>query len=276
MDPTAIAEAYPKDVFVTADDQLISRYDRKADTVRERKLAEVAIPQEDLKQGVNVVAIEVCGRRMTSRLMITGSAMRQGSSGGLCQGCVVPYDLTWNTCGLTDVELKAGSCRGWCPMRRGRRDCRRGTAGCWTADVSTDFGDPCEPLGPVLIEGPRNGWSSGKVVIGSARRSRAEGDVGRTSSGRGPGEAGTIPAVRCGRVMRWRLASRLRTDTPLESVLEEPWDKFPVAAGWRGGGAVVPIWLTVKIPADDGAGDLSRGRRAWRWRGSRRLRCRSG
>ena len=46
------------------------------------------------------------------------------------------------------------------------------------------------------------------------------------------------------------LSTRAGAESPLEVLLEKPLASFPVIAG----GAVVPIWLTVKIPADAKAG----------------------
>ena len=84
------------------------------------------------------------------------------------------------------------------------------------SDTYADVGDRCEALHPVAIKGPRNGWSSGKVVLGSPRAIEGLmvtcGDLKQGSA--------VIPAV----AMRARYAVAFSDKPdgkePLESLLE--------------------------------------------------------
>ena len=149
-------------------------------------------------------------------------------------------------------------------------------------DLNVDWGDRCEPLRPVRIVGARNGLFTGKVIAGSTDPIRGltvtPGDLRRS------GAAGVIPAakisVRYG--IPWnelmyadpippypsyanRLGALAETP-PAEVAIMKPFRQF-----WQDylrfpkepdkikpiDGAVVPIWVTVDVPADTGAGKYS-------------------
>ena len=142
-------------------------------------------------------------------------------------------------------------------------------------DFALDFGDPCETLRPVVICGARNGAFSEKVVLGSTKPIRG---LKATLGGlQGPG--GTIPASRgaialcgCGRRRVRDVQPTLtalatssgtqRTATwadALVTLLDAPPAEYEVVRCgrprmWRARrgvfGAVAPVWMTVRVPAD--------------------------
>ena len=123
------------------------------------------------------------------------------------------------------------------------------------SDYGSDQGDRCEPLRPVAIKGVRNGWFSGKVVLGSDEP--IEG-LQAVCSELKQGDS-TIPAsaIRVRYGYSWSGAAGTRYSESardgavvLDALLEKPLETFPVGKH----GAVVPLWITVKVPGDAKAG----------------------
>ncbi|MBN2581858.1 MAG: hypothetical protein JXL80_02240, partial [Planctomycetes bacterium] len=186
----------------------------------------------------------------------------------------VPYDLSWHTCEMLDVQLVSEGEAGLVPNAarpEGQRPALEATARLdrdaappaaqtegwqlWNSDFlipdfESDQGDRCEPLRPIAIKGVCNGWHSGKVVVGSPKPIEGLkavcGDLKQGSA--------TVPAsvVRVRYGYNWggtvaRYGESTRGSAGLiDALLEEPLETF---SGERYG-TVVPIWLTVKVPAD--------------------------
>ena len=258
--PEMLAESYPRDAFVTKQGNLAGG--RQADTVRERTL-QIEISAADLHKGVNLLGIEVV--RSPYDQVVADYWAKRRDTRELGEKSI-PYDLNWYTCEIQSVQL-AGVGSGIVANVARPKGLQAWNSSLLKYDTYEEKGDPCEPLLPVKIEGPRNGWSSGKVVIGSTKAIQ---DLKVTWGDFKQGGA-TIPAS----AMRARYAVPFqemgRADARLESLLEKPLASFAVSPS---GAAVVPIWLTVKIPATAkpglvyGPGD-NRLRRA-----RRRLKCR--
>jgi hypothetical protein len=249
----ALAEGYGPEAFVGEDGKVLPSaswlMDKfpKALAARERKLADVAIPAKLLRKGVNVLAIEVI--RAPYHKVLDEKKNDVADKRELTnRNC--PYDLSWNTCEVRQVRLAAGSAAGLVPNASRPKDLQAWNSDLLVPDYTSDFGDRCEPLRPVDLKGPGNGYLSGKVVIGSPKA--IEGLKVTCGDLKG---ATVIPAAQ----MRARYAVPFgRTasngdDHPtgtveLDSLLDTPLDIFPVTPA--GKGAVVPIWLTVKAPKD--------------------------
>jgi len=230
----------------------------------ERALDGLTIPNALLRAGMNVVGLEIV------RAPYPDSGSEPGED---------VYNL--NTCEVLRARLEADDASGLVPNAARPPGLQVWNADTMARDLNLDFGDRAEPLRPVRIVGARNGLFSGKVVLGSTEPIRAlkvtPGDL------RGPG--GSIPAsaVRIRYGLPWgeevlHDRGRLRPHSPyptwatlLSALAEEPLDEFPVLPPERTGdwyrhhkaqpgqpavvpGAVVPIWITVRVPRDAGSG----------------------
>lgn len=215
--PDALAEGYPVEAFITEKGDLVppgwrASHHKAALASRERKLNDVAIPASALRKGTNVLAVRVI--RAPYHKVLDQEQYRPSDKEVKTPNC--PYNFTWNTCELRAMELRAGASRGIEPNAARPAGLQAWNSGLLAMDSVEDFGDRCEPLRPVLIQGPRNGWASGKVVLGSPA---AIEDLRVTVSDLKQGAA-TIPA---GRVrVRFAIASDLRTAAPLDALLESP------------------------------------------------------
>ena len=243
--PESLAESYPPEAYLTDKGQMVpggwaAERHKAAMAARERKLTDVAIPTKVLRKGVNVLAIEVV-RSPYHKLMADKKNQSQNRE---VRGQNCPYNFTWSTCELRGVKLMAGSAKGLVPNASRPKGLQAWTSDFLTADFATDLGDRCEGLRPVVIKGPRNGWSSGKVVVGSPNA--IEG-LKVTPGDLKQGDA-VIPAAQMR--ARYAVPYGARADSPLDSLLEAPLESFPTTNK----AAVVPIWLTVKVPRDAKAG----------------------
>jgi hypothetical protein len=120
----------------------------------------------------------------------------------------------------------------------------------WSQDPLTrvkasEYGDPCEPLRPIRLIAARNGAFSGEVVVGSSAAMRGLKAVAGDLAG-----AGTIAASNI--QIRYALDDK---DTNLPFDILSPDAPGEVAVNKAGGGAAMPVWVTVKVPSDAKAGD---------------------
>ena len=239
--PSALAESYRANAFVAENGALIpsnpwSGPYQPVLAAREREIADLPIPAGVLRRGVNILAVEVI--RAPYHKILGEERYRPSNREVKDFNC--PYDFCWYTCELRDVTLRAGAPDGLVPNAARTPELQAWNSDPLSIDVVTDLGDRCEPLRPVAIRGPKNGWSSGKVVIGSPKAIEGLkvtlGDLKQGTS--------SLPAS----AMRARYAVSYgnRADSPLDTLLEEPLDTFPAMRE----GCVVPIWLTVKVPKD--------------------------
>ena len=161
IEPLTLAEDYPAEAFTTPGTQrgsnlILAEFGHPAtfkDRVekRIRRLPAVAVKPEDLRKGVNVLALEF------------HRAPYLGSKGLEIEG--MNHESVWSTCGLVSLELRADA--GAEPNTSRPRGLQ-----VWNSSVMerlgpTEYGDPCEPLGPVVIPAARQGRFTGKVAVTS-------------------------------------------------------------------------------------------------------------
>ena len=150
---------------------------------------------------------------------------------------------------------------GWWRMRGGPEGIAGvGTAICWCRMWRADMGDLCEPLRAVSIKGPRNWWSSGKVVVGSGKA--IEGLKGRCGDLKQGGA--TIPAADRMPGAVWGADFNDPSGNPACG-WRVCWKRAGIISGDKDGrGAVVPVWFTVKVPGGCETGDVYGAERRWR------------
>jgi hypothetical protein len=253
-----IGEGYPVEAFVAEDGKIVpsgwirERY-KAAMAARERTLKDVDLPSASLVQGVNVVAVELIRspyhKVVDEKKEAMADPKARDSKGS-------PYDLSWNTCEMRGIQLTAAEASGLTPNAVRPK----GEVQIWNSDVllrdyESDLGDRCEPLRPVAIKGARNGWFSGKVVLGSDQS--IEGLAVTCSDLKQGGETIPASAVRVRYGWSWGGDSGAAysealpaSRSPLDALLEKPLDAFPST----GAGAVVPVWFTVRVPKAAKAG----------------------
>ena len=228
----------------------------------ERKLVDYEVSADLLKQGMNVLGLEI----------VRASYPKQGAETG-----EDVYNV--NTCEVKQFRLWASQEAGLVPNTVRPEGLQVWPADPMAVDMDLDFGDPAEPLRPLTILGTRNGMFSGKVLLGSAKPIRGL----KATVGDLVGEGGRIPAeaVRIRYGVEWgeqqpRELTRLNYLLPyvkytpvqfnaLASEAPEHVAPRPLATAWYRErnlpetvtpvpGAVVPVWVTVKVPANVRAG----------------------
>jgi len=243
-----LAESYPLEAFVTDDGKLLPG---GGVALRERSLTDVAIPSKLLREGVNVIAVEIV--RAPFHKIVDEKKARPGDRDAARKG--TPYNLTWRTCEMRKVQLVASGGDGLVPNAVRPKVLQVWNGDFLTPDHESDRGDRCAPLRPVTIQAVRNGWFSGKVILGAPKPIAAL----KASCGDLKHGDDTIPAsaVRVRYGASWGSGwidgynQATRSGAPLlDALLEAPLGAFP------GGtyGTVVPIWMTVKVPATAKAG----------------------
>ena len=230
----AMAEDYPKEAFVTEDGKVLDFHDTeklsKQLEVRIRKLNDVVVPAKLLRKGVNVLAIEA--HRAAYQSSIRNSRGYDALGG-----------FDWCTVGLPHIALTGAGTEISPNLSR--------PAGVqvWNQDPQVraqgwDYGDPCEQIKPIKLVAAKNGSFSGEVVVGSSAALRGIKAVASDLTGAGTIAASNIQ-IRYGLTDQDGFAfEMLSPDAPSE-----------VAVDKAGGGAVMPVWVTVKVPADAKAGD---------------------
>jgi hypothetical protein len=235
----AVAKDYPKDVFVKEDGKIIrwgwgdpKKYHAKLQK-RIRKLENITLPARLLRKGVNVLAIEAHRAPYIDAIAGKGRGNARG------------YVINWCTVGITDIKLTATG--PGVSSNVGR------PAGVQVWNENTDtrvspaaYGDQCEPLRPIQLTGARNGAYSGQVLVGS--RTALRGLKAVPADLKGPG---TIPASAV--EVRYPLHDK---DTRLAFEILSPEAPAEVKAH-KVNGAVMPVWLTVRVPADARPGDYA-------------------
>jgi hypothetical protein len=250
--PADLAEGYPPEQFVSADGKIMGGDGTAEERFKERiRTLDVAIPAKFLRKGVNVVALEIV--RAPYHKVLDEKKLDESKAADKKELAArgTPYTLAWNTCETRNVTLTASGGDTVTPNAGPAKEMQVWNGDILTEDYEWDFGDRCEPLRPVVIKGALNGWYSGKVVVGSSKP--LEG-LKATVTDLKQGSA-TIPAS----ALRTRYVVS-RPDGPgdgryshpyqtpiADMLLEKPLEVFPVGHQRC---TVVPIWVTLKVPAD--------------------------
>jgi hypothetical protein len=222
--------------------------------LRVRSAKDVEIPAEHLRKGVNVLALEVHRAAMPIEMTKLGRRAGHARTG-----------MFWTTVGLMEVALAAeGS--GFAANTSRPKGIQLWNANTMESIYTTDYGDPNEPLRPIRIVGARNGGFTGQVIVGSD--TPIKGIAAEVSDLKHKGSGDTIPTASV--AVKWPRARRTTEVTPkaphrwpskrypigrFDALADEPpaevemWKTHPL------GGAVQPVWLSVRVPADAPAGD---------------------
>lgn len=274
--PGTMAEEYPLDAFVGPDgnligvrgDEALQRAKTPADVrkrIRDRvRSLSVAIPGKSLRQGLNVVAVELV-RAPYNKVVDEQMAVLDN------HGKSTIEDLSWNTCEVKRVQLTASGAEGLVPCASRAAGFEMWNSNSLAIDYDLDQGE-AGPLQPIRLVCARNGAYSGKVVLGGDQPIRGL----SATAGDLTGEGGTIPAAQvqvryavpwgnviitnpsCNEAMPYPAVP-----TPLEALYETPPKEIPVyrkevndrclkVAGAPAPvfGAVVPVWVTVHVPKE--------------------------
>jgi len=288
------AEPYPVDAFVTADGRVLRGWERKPEehnednrrrlSLRSRRMDNVVLPRERLRKGKNVLAIEIVRAPYPPAVETTTPVRGIWVISTGQKMCEFPF----NTCELAGVQLVASG------MLSETNAVRAGGVRFWNSDILTadfdmDFGGQSgEPLYPVRIVAARNGAFSGKFVIGSIEPLRG---VRVTASDLVSGEhrmPSSCVSVRYGQPwgsesyafgalmggfekgenisLTYRYPGR---PTLLGMLVDAPPEPVPISS-FRPDtppadprippppppvpGAVLPVWLTVRVPRDAASG----------------------
>ena len=236
--------------------------------LQKRSLQDVSIPVAMLRRGTNVLAIELVRSEYDKSVEEARGKFKAANK-------QYAYQVFLATCELERVRVTAGDEAGIVPNARRAAGFQVWNSPPAATDFDLDFGDPCEPLRPIALLGPRNSTVSGKVVVGDTKPLRGLRAV--ASDLRADRGGTTIPAacveVRYGLPWDYEQATEgLRraprpyphpatpllclSDAPPAEVAVTtkgypPYDPKPVK------GAVASIWATVKIPAAAAPGTYS-------------------
>lgn len=255
----SLADDYPWETWVNAEGTFMLP-GRSAGTDLERMERRIRhaegldLPTQALRRGVNVLALAI-HRAAQHPDVITASVGRTD-----------PRANRWNTAGLLKARLTATG--AGIEPNVGR------PAGfqVWNANpleglFPASYGDRTEPLGAIRIVGTRNGRFSGQVVVSADTAIRGFGaslTALRHADGGPPIPRDRLllrfprPGPREARA-KYPFATESEGRRPVlprfDALLPSPPDEVPIdEVGFGVTGAVQPVWLTVRVPADAAAG----------------------
>ncbi len=246
----SMAEEYPLESYINEKGKGIhysggkSEEENKRLATRIRHLKNVSVPVAHLRKGVNVLAIEV------HRSPIRPDRKKD-------------WKTLWSTPGFQSVELRAA------PGGAEPNLFRPAGVQVWNEDAMTgvsdiDYGSPNEPLIPVRIVGTRNGTFSVQAVLGFGKelvKPQAKMSELKLAEGEGVIAADQMRIRWALPTDGWRGGSfrgvsgvkrfnALAEKAPEKVALlaKRTWKRFTGPAAKPG--AVQPVWVTVKVPAD--------------------------
>ncbi|MHC4916473.1 MAG: glycoside hydrolase domain-containing protein [Planctomycetota bacterium] len=256
----ALAEAYPKGAWYRPDGQpfrtvgsaLGTTYKKNME-MRIRRLEKVAVPAAMLKRGLNVLAVEIHGSPYESKVL-----RKHGSN----------FPCLWGTCGPISLKLTGG--HGAVANNGRPKGLQVWLAGSMVRPKRVDYADPHERPGAIKITAARNGAFCGQAVVSSDAAIRGvEAEMSELKNQKG----GAIPSSavqvlyayhRAGRygdpflknppvvVVRSRtFFDPLSTEAPAE--VQVP--KSTSRTADPDLGAVQPVFIKVRVPADAKPGE---------------------
>ncbi len=271
-----VADDYPADAFVT-DDGSATQVSRVRDGAQRQRIlddwrrsVEIEIPSAMLEPGTNVVAIKVVRAPYDRAVADPADANPDRNN----TTAVMPIPSAQ----LRHARLTAASADGLVPNHTRPRGVQ-----VWNSDplapvFDLEWGDPNESLEPIRLTGVRDGIYSGKVVVGSDApirelKARVVGDLVGPD---GATIAGSAVRVRYGQAWgAWPFTAPHTYERQpfahpvdyLATLDDQPLDEYPVrekrAHGLDPGlpepppavfGATVPVWVTLRVPADAAPG----------------------
>lgn len=245
LSPATPGDPYPPEAYVDAKGALLPDGSRLAQRVaagendltervakRNRMLERVALPRAALRAGVNILAIEV------HRSDYLPAALQSDPDRA----------PAWVPLAVQDVNLAVVG-DGATP------NLARPTGfQVWAADINDrvtpgDYGDPNEPLAPILLQGARNGIFAGQLAIGATAPLRGLKAVSGELRAAAGGASLPAQSVR----FAWgRLdGSDRNAGKWFDGLTEEPPANVPLS----GNGAVQSLRVAVRVPRDAAAGD---------------------
>jgi hypothetical protein len=257
--PDTLAEKYPDDLYCEPDGSYTGDiYDFKITPNfmrRYRKLTDVAIPAEFLRKGVNILALEIHRAPINEGAL----AMKRAVLGGMSS-----IRGMYAYAGLRNLSLTAATGAALIPNVARPKGVQ--VWNCLPFDTidAFDYGDDAPR--PVVIASPRNGVFSGRLVVSSDNPLR--GVKVQVADLVQAGGEGRIPAA----AVRVRYAEPAmagkswapphRFDGLLDAIpaeipvatakpsKETYLDLIPLETRTQTAGALAPIWLTLRVPAD--------------------------
>jgi hypothetical protein len=221
---------------------------------RLRKLDPITIDKSLLRKGVNVLAIE------TVRTAYLPEHVGSKGKG---------VHIMWGNCGLRELALTAAPGSGLVSSASRPKGLQVWNSDLSAGDFDQDWGEPGQPLKPIRIVAARNGTFSGKVVVGCDEPIRGlQATIERMQAPAGGAELGTknieVRFAAPGGEDRSASDHYGREVTRFEKLLSEAPEVVEVVnarptTGWLypkdyptvdSAGAVVPVWVTVSVPAD--------------------------
>jgi len=236
----AEAEDLPKEAYLDPEGNLYrigwgdeKKFEERL-RARVRQVEGVRIPQELLRKGTNVIALEI-HRAPASELLLTVKPLKWREEAWRGRSY-----YWWPRLGFGSLTLTASG-DGAAP-----NVARPAGLQVWNQPIverpfAADFGDPCEPLRPVRLAGPRNAVLSGLVVVGSTapiKGLKASQDLS-LKGGQGALRTSAIE-------VRY-----LQLDGDLRGSFGS------LAAEASEGNTVQPVWIRVRVPAEAKPGDYA-------------------
>lgn len=257
--PDTAAQEYPWEAYIDADNKGLTKKLKAEGVVAERlnmrirKLENIILPADALRKGVNVIAVDL------RRAPINPDSKALG------------WESYWSTMGMLGIKLTAEGAVE--PNLVRPKGVQVWNANQMTSVFDADYCNPAETLKPVTIIGARGQSFSGQVILSSDQPIvKPSAKISDLTSTKGSGKiaAGDIR-------IRYALATGSENDSwgrfrgisnPLrfDTLAETAPEKVAVAAKnvrkeYSGPalvhGAVLPVWITIKVPRDAAPGDYT-------------------
>jgi len=256
-DLLALAEGYPVEAFTTPDgkpNKLLEFRDKQFAqrlALRARSARDINIPVALLRPGVNVLAIEVHTAPAHNMYGLNFGADGTGR--------------IWPPIGLLNVRMTVSPVGAAVANAARPRGVQVWNCAAYDTVTAFDYGDPFEPLRPIVIRAARNGVFSGRLMVGSDRpiKGLKASVSGLVQAGGGvklpPSAMRVRYAVPGAEAKSWVAPYRfdglldtlppeitvIRARPPRETFFNRPVDRDGLAPG-----AVAPLWFTVRVPKD--------------------------
>jgi hypothetical protein len=248
----AVAEDYPLDVFLTPEGRPFRvddvRYKDRV-TLRQRGLSNVQVPADLLRQGTNVVAVEV-HQAPVPEVIAKGVGQEISGCGWPPIG-VLRAEVTVSPAGAA-LSAPANGVQVW-------------NAAAYDTVTAFDYADRCEAFKPVVIRAARNGLFSGRLLVGSDQAVRnLKVSVSDLSQ---PAGTATLPnsavqvryATPATPAKSWvptyrfdGLLDAIPAEVPVyaEKPRAERFFDYAVDRAELRGRAVASLWFTLRVPKD--------------------------